>query len=513
MLSIMSLLTSVPSRGTRLSMHCVWPTDSPGSRAPGGVSAGEGISRSFGKPSERRFRACVMSLITAPQAPINSNDDEYTALIRVACRRKGVIVRRQVLILLYCFPLQLRGEIINIPADQPTIQAGIDSANARDEVVVAPGIYVETLNYNGKTITVRSTNPTDPSIVVSTVINGGGRGAVVTFNSGETADALLAGITIIGGIAQHGGGVHVSFSSPTISGCTFSGNFASSSGGGIYSESGSPTISNCRISNNSTNSFGGGAEITGGSPTFSNCTFSGNTAGTGGGIFIGDNNGFVDNCTFVGNTAGLMGGGIYIGLGSPTVNNCTFTGNSAATGGGIYSYNSSPDVSNCTFTGIADFRGGGMYNHNSNTKVTNCLFFNNTTGEFGDGGGMYNFFSSPIVSSCTFSGNLSGDGGGIANEGGSPTVSSCTISDNSAYDDGGGMCNNNSNTVVHDSSICGNTPTQVTGLYSDAGGNIIGLYCPPPPPKEAPCPGDVDESGTVGAEDLAFLLGAWGVCP
>ncbi|MCH7547791.1 MAG: hypothetical protein IID30_15445, partial [Planctomycetes bacterium] len=69
-----------------------------------------------------------------------------------------------IVIALTGFPLQ--ASIINVPADQPTIQAAINAAVDGDEIIVAPGLYVENIVFGGKTITVRSSGGPDVTTII-----------------------------------------------------------------------------------------------------------------------------------------------------------------------------------------------------------------------------------------------------------------------------------------------------------------------------------------------------------
>jgi len=91
---------------------------------------------------------------------------------------------------------------INVPADQLTIQAGINVAvSGVDEVVVTPGFYVEAINFNGKAITVRSSG------AAITTISGAGNFHIVQCVTGDGAGTVLQGFTITGGNANGPSGV------------------------------------------------------------------------------------------------------------------------------------------------------------------------------------------------------------------------------------------------------------------------------------------------------------------
>ena len=324
---------------------------------------------------------------------------------------------------------------IFVPGGEPTIQAGIDAANPGDVVIVAQGEYFENINFNGKAITVRSTDPNDAGVVLNTIINGGGSGSVVTCNSGEGADTVLSGFVITGGNASGGGGMsNRTSSSPTVTNCSFSGNTASglSGGGGMFNDVGSsPTVTNCSFSGNTaTAGDGGGMSNTGSNPTVTNCTFGGNSAsGVGGGMSNFSSNPTVTNCSFSGNTAS-SGGGMANDVGSLTVTNCSFSGNLASSfGGGMFNLDSSPTLTDGSFTGNSAISGAGMLNNASSPTVTNCTFSGNTGTVWGTMANIDN--SNPTVTNCSFTGNTAGLGGGMFNDGSSPTVTNCILWNNS----------------------------------------------------------------------------------
>ena len=144
-----------------------------------------------------------------------------------------------------------------------------------------------------------------------TIIDADQTESVVKFgNEPPVNNATLDGFTITEGRGTRGGGVFLSYSSPTISNCAITGNTAyDTNGGGIYCQASSPTIINCLISANSAANQNGGGISCGrySSPVITNCTIADNTAG----------DGFEQG-----------GGALYCGNGSsPSITNCILWGN------------------------------------------------------------------------------------------------------------------------------------------------------------------------------------------
>ena len=245
------------------------------------------------------------------------------------------------------------GPIKNVTAGKryDYIRLAIRDANSGDEIVVGQGIYPENIDFRGRCLTVRSTDPNDPAVVAATVINGSNANPVVTFSNNEDASCVLAGFTITGGK----GGILCSGASPTITNCIISGNSAENLGGGICCEDNSkPIISNCIISSNSA-LWGGGIyyeepaippppptfafalSSTNGSATITDCDIIGNTAELGGGMYNESGSPMLSNCIFSDNSASQAGGGMYNrwSCSNPTIINCTFSGNIAGYGSGI----------------------------------------------------------------------------------------------------------------------------------------------------------------------------------
>ncbi|MDR3562011.1 MAG: right-handed parallel beta-helix repeat-containing protein, partial [Negativicutes bacterium] len=104
-------------------------------------------------------------------------------------------------------PTNYTPQTFYVPADYSTIQAAMDAASfvTNDTIVVSPGTYHESVNFNGKAVRLIGLNgPATTSIIPSAGL------PAVSFVNGETSNSIVSGFFMVGG------GVSVSYSSPTI---------------------------------------------------------------------------------------------------------------------------------------------------------------------------------------------------------------------------------------------------------------------------------------------------------
>ena len=362
----------------------------------------------------------------------------------------------------------LYSTIINIPADQPTIQAGIDATVNADTVLVQPGIYVENINYNGKNITVASLFLTtqDTTFISQTIIDGDSLNSVVIIENGEDSTAVLCGFTITNGL---GGGEYPVW-------------FA---GGITCNNSSTPIIMNMRITGNYA-SYGGGISCYYSSPSLVNVTLTDNSAGyTGGGIYCFNSNPSLVNLTITGNSAVSSGGGIFCSHSNPSLVNVAITGNSAnASGGGISCYYSSPSLVNVMISeNFNASSGGGIYSANSSLSFESVVIKGNIANF---GGGIFSSESSTNLQNLTITGNFASYGGGISCMLSSPSIINATITGNIAYCGCGIYCYYNSNPDLINCILWNDSPQEIyfgenyasnsiTISYSDIQGGEEGI--------------------------------------
>jgi hypothetical protein len=264
----------------------------------------------------------------------------------MASRSRWIVFQFIVVVLFYSH-IQARIIYVNNDgsADFNNIQAAIDDANNGDVVIVKPGIYTgdgnRDIDFKGKAITVRSTEPNDANIVAATIIDCNGtetdphRGFL--FCRYEKTDSILAGLTVTNGYTWLGGGI----------GCK---------GHQKSDKVAKPLITNCILRANKGSSVGGGVHVGYcAEPVIVSCILTSNVAERGGAIGCEGNGGKVSSCTIVDNLASLSGGGIDVAKGTLQVSHSILWGNRAGEGPQLsvgYTENSSnANVSYCDVEG------------------------------------------------------------------------------------------------------------------------------------------------------------------
>jgi parallel beta-helix repeat protein/predicted outer membrane repeat protein len=272
--------------------------------------------------------------------------------------------------------------------DYPTIQAAVDAAYHGDTVQLSDGVFTGAGNYhvnlNGKQIRVCSESGNALACIIDCEASESVARRAFKINSNEGPDTIIENLTIANGYIANGAGIQINNASPTITGCRFVNNDASSNGGGIYV---------------------GGTQT----PYINNCFFDGNTAGNAGaGIIVMGTGCIVEGCSFRYNYGYYGGGGIYIYQTTASVVGCLFEDNTCNSLGSDLEINA-PDkevtVVGCTFVDGTSPDGVIRVRNGSTPEFSYCLIAFSQHGEAisCDGGSVIDISCSDIF------GNQGGD--------------------------------------------------------------------------------------------------------
>ncbi len=250
---------------------------------------------------------------------------------------------------LVILPRALPAATLHVPAQYPTIQAGVDAASHGDSVLVAPGTYSgpgnRDIDFAGKSIVVKSEAGAEATIIDCQGSQGDPHRGFF-FHNGETTASVVQGLTIKHGVEtdpepyDRGGAILCEYSSPTIKECHVD-SCGAIYAGGILCWYSSATVERNTVTACSSTGWGGGIGCYASAATIDENWVEGSSSNSGGGIAcVGEPHAVLEANTVVRNYSRCHGGGVSCLYSSPSLTANTITQNYCAAadtqgGGGI----------------------------------------------------------------------------------------------------------------------------------------------------------------------------------
>jgi len=273
-----------------------------------------------------------------------------------------------------------------VPADQPTIAAGLAVAVFGDTVQVAPGTYFEHGLVMADGVVLRGETGHHADVVIDAQQLGR-----VLFCDYLGPGTAVEDLTITGGFSDGdgfdalGGGVIISHSTLRFSGCAIVGNYAQVGGGMSLRNDADVLFEDCVFRENTAVSSGGGLRISQSAPVLRRCQFIDNVVEM---IFSGSSGILIEDCLFQGNEAGIWGGALVLmspNEGDLVVRGCTLVDNSAVySGSAVFSGNECPfSLENCIVVGNRESEALYILDAPAYVALTCCNVFGNGDGDYG----------------------------------------------------------------------------------------------------------------------------------
>lgn len=322
----------------------------------------------------------------------------------------------------------------------------------------------------------------------------GNSGVFIVHDSDYLSDVHIDGLTITGGYADDGGGIH-NRENLTIANSRLEGNTAVERGGGIMHRYDTQlTIADSVITGNSATSFeakGGGLYVRYGTASVTNSVFSANEVhhnGWGGAITVGGTNyghgelslsdSLVTNNKSLG--SGAEGGGIAVVNGAEaSITDSQVTDNFSGSGGGLHAREDSElAISDSVVSNnVAIHNGGGVWLNDSTVTIDRSRVFDNLAQHSG-GGGIDALRATLVINGSSILNNSANrNGGGISARDAFTWINDSTIAGNSAFEKGGGVFANNGTQIsIHNSTVSGNRAFTGIGGGVANDGSLAWIY-------------------------------------
>ncbi|MCH2143303.1 MAG: pectinesterase family protein [Phycisphaerales bacterium] len=377
--------------------------------------------------------------------------------------------------------------------DYLTIQEAIDAASEGEIIQVRSGVYTGAGEFiavcEDKLLSIIGAG------AEQTIIDGEGERAGFSFSSTNSGDltSLIEGVTVRNCVQQSGMGGGLRIIGPMV-------------------------VRSCTFEDNGTFDLRAGAISVGSGTLIESCTFRNNIGISSGAVYA--RNATIRDCTFEANQADYTGGAIWSSGFSPpgpmTVENCIFRLNTAGTDGGAVRVccGASMQMTGCTFEfNSCESTGGAVYFQSdaslgcaiSDTLIKNCNADDS-------GGGVYSgieiqldgldvsFCDAPLGAALHINVPYASTPSALSNT----NVWKCGSNIDGVvyveYDD-----DVLSGLVVSDSVFCANSIEDITGAWSDGGGNEwTGPECP------WECDADLNGDFVVDVDDVLLVIARYG---
>jgi hypothetical protein len=293
-------------------------------------------------------------------------------------------------------------DMLLVPEDYGSVQAGIDAAFDGDVVCVGPGTYFENIDYGGVAAQVVGRGGSG-----ATTLDGGGVDTVVRIENGEGPGTRLQGFVVTNGygLPAQGGGLNIDEADVTLVDLVVTENSNQQAAFAVVIFHGSAVLVDVEVSHTGQqgrglvafdttieasglrllDNPGGGGSISQSAATLSDVVAIGNGAATngGGGLLVFANSTVeIDGALFVGNSTTDQGGALDVHESELNVFNGRFLDNSTVLQGGVlFVANSIVTFEHCSMVGNSSFMGGVAWCWNASVNfLSSDLSFNSATG-------------------------------------------------------------------------------------------------------------------------------------